>query len=171
MLYEATQKKKANKDFPHTLIFLITHTQSGYFDCDDSDSMSDMDMSYMDEFEATNFMLMEDNATMYDDDIIEASNNQYYQQPPQHHQQQYHSTITVDSSNPINYYDDNEEQKYEYDADNDELIKNNSYCNNERSLPENVECSTTDIAKKSDKNVDDDDKKSETTTTHKQLIA
>lgn len=115
-----------------------------------------MDMSYMDEFEATNFMLMEDNATMYD--IIEAPthNMSYYhhsqqQQQQQELEQQYQSTIeatttTVDSSiNPINSNDDNDE-KYddddENDADNDELIKNNSHAN--------VEC-LANVVPKSDR--------------------
>ncbi|XP_063701902.1 uncharacterized protein LOC134831976 [Culicoides brevitarsis] len=92
--------------------------QSGYFDCDDSDSMSDMDMSYMDEFEATNFMLMEDNATH--------ENVQYYYETPHHshHQQQTQETNVIDSHND---FDDVETLD-----DNDQLIK-----------ADNVECSTT----------------------------
>uniref|UniRef100_A0A336M7P6 CSON013331 protein n=1 Tax=Culicoides sonorensis TaxID=179676 RepID=A0A336M7P6_CULSO len=128
--------------------------QSGYFDCDDSDSLSDMDMSYMDDFETTNFMLMEDNSTMYD--IIEASTQQ---------QQQYHNenenndrylsfddqhksetTIVVDSPNPIISFNENAD---EYDEvlitkteshDDDDATKTHL---NDVS-PNNVECLTND---------------------------
>lgn len=126
-------------------------------------------MSYMDEFEATNFMLMEDNATMYD--IIEtpSHNNQcvdsmsYYNHPQyQQEQEEYQSTIdttTVDSSaNPINSNDDNDEKYDENDADNDELIKNNSHASVAR--PDNVEC-LTNITKSDKSDVVD----------NKQLIA
>lgn len=133
--------------------------------------MSDMDM---DEFEATNFMLMEDNATMYD--IIETPHNHdgvsYYHQQQQ--PEQYQSTIVAGDSNsyPINYNDDEEYDNNEHDnADNDELIKNNSHNgsfnnasnNDEGSLPDNVECLTN--ITKSDNNDNGE------STTHKQLIA